>query len=311
MLDERKTAILRAVVQEYIDDRAAGRAPPRGQRAGRPRVVGDGPQRDGGARAGGLPASSRTPRPAGCRPTRATASSSTTSPTRAALDAVRRQQVRRLLRQRPRRARADAARHQPPAGRPHRLRRGGRRPRPRGRHRALGAGRRPAPRGSRWSSPCCPTARSRATTSSCDRRRARGRAGRRHGPPGAAPRSGAPWRSPARCPRAATRRSTGCAGRRCDALQPGERRRARVFVGGASRWPRPSTRSTSSATSCDPGAAVRRGLPAARRARPRPVGGDRGRARRRAARRPARSWWRPTSSRASRSAPSACSARPA
>ena len=55
MLDDRKTAILSAVVQEYIATAQPGGFDPHRRRARRAGVVGDRAQRDGRARAGGLP----------------------------------------------------------------------------------------------------------------------------------------------------------------------------------------------------------------------------------------------------------------
>ena len=79
-LDERKAAILRAIVEEYV-----ATAQPVGSQtiaqSPRPRrVERHGAQRDDRARARGLHRPSRTPRPAGSPPTAATATSSTTSP---------------------------------------------------------------------------------------------------------------------------------------------------------------------------------------------------------------------------------------
>ena len=123
VLDDRKAAILRAVVEEYIETAqpvGSGHVAcsARGQR-----VVGHGAQRHGHARAGGLP----RPAPHQRRPgahreglpvlrrhaRRARPRSAPATPSRSG-----------LLRRGPRRARADAARHQPAAVEPHRLRRG-------------------------------------------------------------------------------------------------------------------------------------------------------------------------------------------
>ena len=128
-LDDRKAAILRAVVQEYIETAqpvgSAHVSPQRPRGFARHRA-----QRDGGCSSTRDICPSPTPAPDACPPTRATASSSTrsTSPARSA--PVQRQQVRDVLRPGARRARADAPRHQPAARRPHRLRGGGGRHRP-------------------------------------------------------------------------------------------------------------------------------------------------------------------------------------
>ena len=76
MLDDRKAAILRAVVEEYIDTAQPVGSGHVARAAGVDGVVGDGPQRDGGPRARGLPAQPHTA-PGGSRPRRATGSSST------------------------------------------------------------------------------------------------------------------------------------------------------------------------------------------------------------------------------------------
>ena len=103
MLDERKTAILRAVVQEYIETAQPVGSGHVAARRGVRVSAGHRPQRDGRARAGGLPRASPTPRPAGSRPTRVTASSSTTSPTPAGSTRAQGGAGPRVLRRRPRR----------------------------------------------------------------------------------------------------------------------------------------------------------------------------------------------------------------
>ena len=144
-LDERKATILRAVVEEYIETAQPVGSGHVAAAPGRQRVVGHGAQRHGRARAGGLPAQPHTS--AGRVPTE--------KGYRFFVDALGDPAVgcdadgpagAVVLRPGPRRARADARRHQPPARRPHRLRRGRRRPAARGGHRPLGAaGRRSTP----------------------------------------------------------------------------------------------------------------------------------------------------------------------
>ena len=117
VLDERKTAILRAVVQEYIATAQPvgsthDRQRARGAVSARPRCATRWPCSSRRATS-----SSRTRRPGGSPPTRATASSSTTSPRPGRLDAAATAAGRRVLRHRPRRARGDAPPDQPPARR--------------------------------------------------------------------------------------------------------------------------------------------------------------------------------------------------
>ena len=186
-------------------------------------------------------------------------------------------------------------------------------PTARARRRPLGPARRAVGRATPPWSPCCPTARSRTPPSSCptdtsDARLAaatahlqaaphrRAARPRRHGPPERRRRRRrgcAPWRCPPCCPTTPTARRP-------------------VFVGGTASMAQAfDAVDTVRSVLAHPRAAVRRRLAGARRPRPWPVGGHRHRARRRAAgrvlgRRRAR-----TSSTASRSARSACSARPA
>ena len=124
MLDDRKAAVLRAVVEEYIDT-----AQPVGSAHVR--------------RSAGVTVSSATIRndmaaleregylshpahraPAASRPTRATASSSTRSTRRATSTGPSSKRVTALLRPYARRARADALRDEPAAGHAHELRSG-------------------------------------------------------------------------------------------------------------------------------------------------------------------------------------------
>ena len=167
MLDDRKSAILPAVVAGVHRDRAAGRVGPDRRRPGHRRVVGHGAQRDGGARGRRVSSPSPTPAPAGCPPTRATGSSSTLSgPERLPLDPTTAAGAR-VLRSGPRRAREAAPRHVRAARRHHRLRpRWWSAPNRRDRHGALGpAGRSHRPH-SRWWSWLLATARSRSARSS-------------------------------------------------------------------------------------------------------------------------------------------------
>ena len=128
MLDERKTAILRAVVQEYI-----ATAQPVGSThiANAPGVAASARPRSAtrwpcSSRRATSP--SRTRRPAASPPTRATASSSTTWPRRGRLDAVASAAGRRVLRRGPRPPRGDAAPDHQPARAAHPQRRRRRRP---------------------------------------------------------------------------------------------------------------------------------------------------------------------------------------
>ena len=128
MLDERKAAILRAVVEEYIDTAqpvGSGHVVAAGRRG---RVVGHGAQRDGGARAGGLPAQPHTS--AGRVPTE--------KGYRFFVDHLGQpgplgradaEQVRAFFDQAHGELEQMLRRHQPAARRPHRLRRGRRRAR--------------------------------------------------------------------------------------------------------------------------------------------------------------------------------------
>ena len=142
MLDERKTAILSAVVQEYIATALPVGSTHIADAPGDPGVAGDGAQRDGRARAGGLP------RPA--------AHVGRADPDRQGLPLLRRpprdaraarpahqRHGRRVLRLGPRPARGDAAPHVRPARPADQLRRRRRRAEGRGRGGALGAARRP------------------------------------------------------------------------------------------------------------------------------------------------------------------------
>ena len=314
MLDERKAAILRAVVQEYIETAqpvGSGHvARPPASRSSAPRC------------ATRWPCSSRratspspTPPPAASRPTRATASSSTTSavpggssrarPARSATFFAHAHGALEQMLQDTSRLLSNLTDYAAVVVGPRP--RGGRRCRSVqlvGLAPAGGAGgRRPVQR------------RRREAPSSCRRRHRRARLARR-----LARTSRPTWGVGRRCPtaRAALPGTTG--GR------PAVRRRA------IDRAP-PAPSATTTATTCssagrprmarafdavdivrrvsvDPRAAVRRGARAPRRARPRPpvaIGAEHGvelLARR------ARSSWRPITSTASRSAPSACSAHP-
>ena len=92
-LDERKAAILRAVVEEYVEHRPAGRVPARRRFPQARGVERDRAQRhDPCSNARGT-SPSRTPRRAGSRPIRATATSSTTSLRRACCRIAQRRAV--------------------------------------------------------------------------------------------------------------------------------------------------------------------------------------------------------------------------
>ena len=121
--------------------RSTSRRPSRSARATSPRarrqrVVGHRAQRHGHARAGGLPRTSPTPAPAGCRPRRATGSSSTRSTGPAALGAGDAKQVRTFFAE----AHGELEQMLPDTSRLlsslTQLRRGRRRPAARGRHRS-------------------------------------------------------------------------------------------------------------------------------------------------------------------------------
>ena len=165
MLDERKAAILRAVVEEYIDTRPAGRLGPRRRRARGRGVAGHRPQRDGAARAGGLPAQPHTS--AGRIPTDKGYRffvDTLVEPAPLGQDAA--QQVRSFFD----RAHGELEQMLPDTSRllsdltDYAAVVVG--PRPRGGDGPLGPARRPARRASRCSSPCCRTARSRSAPSS-------------------------------------------------------------------------------------------------------------------------------------------------
>ena len=113
-------------------DGATRRLDPHRRRAGRRRVVGDRAQRDGGARAGGLPRPA--PHVGGPDPDRQ-GLPVLRRPSRRARPARRRDERRgrRVLLGRPRPARGDVAAHEQPARPPHQLRGGGRRTQGRGR----------------------------------------------------------------------------------------------------------------------------------------------------------------------------------
>ena len=142
MLDERKTAILRAVVQEYIATAqpvGSGTCRQRARRCGSRRPPSATRWRCSSRRA---TSPSRTRRPAASRPTRATASSSTTSRRRAGSATTPAQQVGDFFDAGPRRLEELLARTAEPARRPHPLRRGRGRARRRGGRDPLGAARR-------------------------------------------------------------------------------------------------------------------------------------------------------------------------
>ena len=310
MLDDRKTAILSAVVQEYIATALPGGFDPHRRRARRSGVLGHGAQRDGGARAGGLP----RPAPHVGRP----------HPHRQGLP---------LLRRPPRHARARsiarrrAGRRVLPLGRTAGWRRCSINVRPAGQADELRRRRRraAAPRRSRSAAPnssgcrrrwrpwswCSATAAWRASTIDADARRHRRPLGRCLGAPHKRTSVGTLARLAA--PPMPDRRR-----RRRPPLRRRARRRAQrsadehVYVGGTS----------SMASAFDAVEIVRDVLrtleqqfvvvsPDRRPRRARPVRGDRRRARRRAARRPARSSSRRSSSTASSAVRSACSGRPA
>ena len=79
MLDDRKLEVLRAIVEDYVVDQRAGRVEGAGRAAPPRRLPGHDPQRHGARWRTRATSPSRTPAPAGCRPTRATGCSSTGS----------------------------------------------------------------------------------------------------------------------------------------------------------------------------------------------------------------------------------------
>ena len=130
-LDERKAAILRAIVEQYVDTAQPvgsqtvtqhGRA----RRLGRHRA-----QRDVGARAGRLHRPAAHRRRAGSRPTAATATTSTTSRAPAQLPAAERRRIVEFFTQRHAGDGRPAARDEPAARAGHRARGGRRRARSR------------------------------------------------------------------------------------------------------------------------------------------------------------------------------------
>ena len=168
MLDERKAAILRAVVEEYIETaQPVGSAPcrlrDRGRGLARPPSATRWPSSSSeGYLVQPHTSAGRIPTDKGYR-----FFVDYLVPGRACSIPAERQQVREFFARHPRRDRADAARHQPAAVRPHRLRRRGRRARPSATGcRPVGAARRPrTPQSCCWSW-CCRTARSRSAPSS-------------------------------------------------------------------------------------------------------------------------------------------------
>ena len=93
MLDDRKTAILGAVIQEYIATAQPVGSTHIADAPQHPGVVGDRAQRDESARVRGLSSCSRTRPPVASRPTRAIATTSTTSPRPGRLDRATTRQV--------------------------------------------------------------------------------------------------------------------------------------------------------------------------------------------------------------------------
>ena len=193
MLDERKAAILRAVVEEYIDTAQPVGSAHVVKSSGRARLVGDGAQRHGHPGAGGLPPPTAHQRRAGSPPRRATGSSSTTwarrPPSRdpmpcrcARSSSTAHGEIEQMLQDTSRLAR-----------RPHELRRRrGRRSPHRGR-RALGAGREPHPHDALVVAVLSNGAVEKHSIDLADggptpgRRRRRGAHRRRHRPPGRPP----------------------------------------------------------------------------------------------------------------------------
>ena len=309
MLDDRKTAILSAVVQEYITTAQPVGSSHIATRVGHRRVAGDRPQRDGGARAGGLPG----PAPHVGR----------AHPDRQGLPLLRRPPRltgharyrgeppdRRFLLRCPRQAGGDALPDIRPAHEADPQRSRGGRPEVGGRHDPQRPTRAAVLDGGDGG------ARARQRNGRERDRGDRRQAQRRHAQRRIRPTSRRVCRAP-RWP--VWTRSRPPSDTAVDALcATGGRRRPRrppptsTSTSAARRtMARRSTPSSRAAGAADAGAAVRGRLARARHRRPRHVRGDRGRARRRAARRRARSWWRRSSSTASASARSACSARPA